>query len=219
VIELLTPLGPTGLLAVNKPAGMLVIPGRETEPGTSLRERLAAQLGREVWVVHRLDRETSGVMVFALDAATHRAASMAFEAGEAKKRYVALVVGRVEHPLDLQFPLIEARKRRMKIAPIGTVGAKEARTLVRPRQLFEASALVECEPLTGRQHQIRVHLTAAGHPLLVDHQYGNKHPLTLGTATLARTPLHAESLEIPSLQFAASAPLATDLVEFIAQLR
>ncbi len=225
MIELLTPgEGANGLVAVNKRAGMLVIPGRAEEQGASVREALSAQLSREVWVVHRLDRDTSGVLVFALDAASHRAASMAFEAGQVKKQYVALVRGLVREPLDLQYPLVEARKRRMKIAPEGAEGAKESRTLVRPRKVFEKQnvTLVECEPLTGRQHQIRVHLMASGHSLLVDHQYGptKQTQVTCGTATLTRTPLHAETIELvtPQLRFAASAPMATDLQHYLDEL-
>ncbi len=211
-----------GLVAIDKPAGALVIPGRPDEQGEqalgpSLRERLEEQLGQQVWVVHRIDRDTSGVLLFALDAKTHRDVSMAWERGEVKKRYVALVQGRITAPLDIDLPLVQARKRKMRVAIEGEEG-KASRTLVRPRQVFAKATLVECEPLTGRQHQIRVHLRAKGHPLLVDHQYGRKEPLLakdLGgegdEVILARTPLHAESLELASLGFRAEAPLPPDL--------
>ncbi len=212
-----------GLVVVDKPAGLLVIPGRDGG-GPCARDLLAAQLGARVWVCHRLDRETSGVLVLATTAEAHRAASMAFEAGAVSKRYVALVEGRVEAPLDLDVPLTEARKGRMRVALSGEDG-KPSRTLVRPRALFPRASLVEAEPLTGRQHQIRVHLKHAGHPLLIDHQYGRKPPLTLvelggegdGLA-LARTPLHAESLEAPSLSLRVTAPLPEDLRRCIALL-
>lgn len=176
-VTLLTPVGATGLVAIDKPAGALVIPGRGEEGGPCLRDLLAKQLGREVWVVHRIDWDTTGVLLFALDAASHREASLAFEHGEVEKRYVALVQGRVTAPLDIALPLASARKQKMRVALPGEQG-KEARTLVRPRQVFEQASLVECEPLTGRQHQIRVHLRAKGHPLLFDHQYGRREPLT-----------------------------------------
>jgi tRNA pseudouridine32 synthase/23S rRNA pseudouridine746 synthase/23S rRNA pseudouridine955/2504/2580 synthase len=217
------------LIAVNKPAGLLVIPGRTDESaeqpgGLSLRERLEQQLKKPVWVVHRIDRDTSGVVLFALDAKVHRDVSMAWERGEVKKRYVALVQGRVTGPLDIDLPLIQARKRKMRVAHEGE-GGKESRTLVRPRQLFAKATLVECEPLTGRQHQIRVHLRAKGHPLLVDHQYGRREPLTakdLGGAgdevILARTPLHAESLALAAFGFRAEAPLPPDIVAALAVL-
>lgn len=225
-LELLTPAGTKGLVAVNKPPGMLVIPGRAPEEeGVCVRDALAAQLGRPVMVVHRIDRDTSGVLLLALDADTHRTASMAFEHGEVKKTYLALVQGVVRAPLDIDLPLMEARKRKMKVAPPGFLG-KESRTLVRPKETFAKATLVECEPLTGRQHQIRVHLMAKGHPLLVDHQYGRRQPLTdasfggsTETPVLERTPLHAATLEIAALGFRAEAPLPADMVETMKRLR
>jgi tRNA pseudouridine32 synthase/23S rRNA pseudouridine746 synthase/23S rRNA pseudouridine955/2504/2580 synthase len=225
-LTFLTPLGPKGLLAVDKPPGMLVIPGRagEDEEGVCVRDAVARQLGREIWVVHRIDRDTSGVLLLALDAESHRTASMAFERGEVKKTYLALVQGVVRAPLDIDLPLMEARKRKMKVAPPGRLG-KPSRTLVRPVQTFAKATLVACEPMTGRQHQIRVHLMAKGHPLLVDHQYGRRQPLLekdlggVGDAVvLDRTPLHASTLEIPSLGFRAEAPLPADLARTLERL-
>jgi RluA family pseudouridine synthase len=200
-----------GFVAINKPAGISVIPGRDGSPDC-VRTRLEAQLGRPVWVVHRLDRDTSGVMLFALDAPSHRTLSMAFEKGEIHKRYLALVEGRLETELLLDQPLTEARKSRMRIARAGEEG-KVARTQVRPRTLFAKTTWVEAEPLTGRTHQIRVHLLAAGHPLVFDHQYGRKTPLTardLGAdsdrVVLARTPLHAERIEVEGVAYEAPVP-------------
>lgn len=193
-----------GLLVVAKPAGVLVIPGRG-EGGSSLREQLEEQLGRKVFVVHRLDRDTSGVLVFALDAERHRVLSQAFESGQVKKRYRALVEGRVEAPQLVDAALTAGRKGRMRVARPGEQG-KPSRTRVRPVETFARASLVEAEPLTGRTHQIRVHLLHMGHPLLVDHQYGRAEPLTakeLGgdgdAVVLARTPLHAARLEWPAL--------------------
>lgn len=217
-----------GLLAVDKPAGMLVIPGRG-EGGPSLRELLEAKLGRKVFVVHRLDRDTSGVLVFALDAERHRALSMAFESGQVRKRYVALVEGRVEAPQLVDAALAPARKGRMRVARPGEEG-KPSRTRVRPVETFASASLVEAEPLTGRTHQIRVHLRHVGHPLLFDHQYGRDTPLTekeLGGAgegaVLARTPLHAARIEWPALPGVApravEAPLPEDMARAVALLR
>lgn len=200
-----------GLVAVAKPAGLLVIPGRTSDDQVCARDLLSRQLGTRIWVCHRIDRDTSGVVLFATDEGAHRAASMAFEQGLTKKKYLALVEGLVVAPLDLQQPLIEGRKGKIRLAHPGEDG-KNARTLVRPVEAFERATLVECEPLTGRQHQIRVHLKASGHPLLFDHQYGRKEPLLLGTVTLARTPLHAASLTIESLGVDVSAPLPDDLI-------
>lgn len=200
-----------GLVAVAKPPGLLVIPGRTPADQVCARDLLAEQLGKRVWVCHRIDRDTSGVVIFATDENAHRAASMAFEQGLAKKKYFALVEGAVADVLDLQQPLIEGRKGKIRLAFPGE-DSKASRTLVRPVETFKAATLVECEPLTGRQHQIRVHLKAAGHPLLFDHQYGRKEPLQWGDVTLSRTPLHAASLVIESLGIDVAAPLPGDLV-------
>jgi RluA family pseudouridine synthase len=203
-----------GFVAIDKPAGVPVIPGRDGDPDC-VRTRLEAQLGKPVWVVHRLDRDTSGVLLFALDAATHRTLSMAFENGQVAKRYLALVDGRLEAPVLIDKPLAEARKSRMRIAREGEEG-KPAQTLIKPRQVFAGATLVEAEPVTGRTHQIRVHLLSIGHPLMFDHQYGRKTPLTqkdLGGAgdqiVLARTPLHAERLKLEGITI--EAPIPGDL--------
>jgi RluA family pseudouridine synthase len=216
-----------GLLVVAKPAGMLVIPGREG--GSSLREQLEEQRGSKVFVVHRLDRDTSGVLVFALDAERHRVLSQAFESGQVKKRYRALVEGRVEVPQLVDAALTPGRKGRMRVARPGEQG-KPSRTRVRPVETFARASLVEAEPLTGRTHQIRVHLLHMGHPLLVDHQYGRAEPLTereLGgngdAVVLARTPLHAARLEWPSLPGveaqAFEVPLPEDMAQALELLR
>ena len=207
-----------GLVAVAKPPGLLVIPGRTPEDQVCARDLLSAQLGQRVWVCHRIDRDTSGVVLFATDENAHRSASMAFEQGLAKKKYLALVEGVVSAPLDLQQPLIEGRKGKMRLAFPGEAG-KDSRTLVKPVETFKTATLVECEPLTGRQHQIRVHLKASGHPLLFDHQYGRKDPVVLGDLTLNRTPLHAASLVIESLGLVVEAPLPEDMGKAIAALR
>jgi RluA family pseudouridine synthase len=210
-----------GFVAIDKPAGVPVIPGRDGDPDC-VRTRLEAQLGRPVWVVHRLDRDTSGVLLFALDAETHRTLSMAFEGGQIHKRYLALVEGRLEAPVLIDKPLTEARKSRMRVTREGETG-KPAQTLIKPRTIFANATLVEAEPVTGRTHQIRVHLQSIGHPLLFDHQYGRKTPLTqkdLGGASdewvLARTPLHAERLKVEGTLI--EAPMPRDLEAALALL-
>ena len=216
-------------MAVDKPAGMPVIPGRREEGGPPLRERLEAQLGHRVWVVHRLDRDTSGVLLLALDPAAHRTASLAFEHGHADKRYLALVSPPLPRPVRVDAALVPARRSRMRVAFAGEEG-KPAVTELTPLETFGDVALVEARPLTGRTHQIRVHLRHAGAPLLVDPQYGRPEPVTerrLGggsdAVVLARTPLHASRLVLPESEglpaVDVSAPLPPDMARALALLR
>jgi tRNA pseudouridine32 synthase/23S rRNA pseudouridine746 synthase len=218
------------LLAVDKPAGRLVIPGRGTGE-RSLREELEAVHGR-LWVVHRLDRGTSGVLVFARTAAAHRALNMAFDRGEPAKRYLALVRGTPPAERRVELALAPARRGRMRPARPGDPRGKPSATRLRLLEAFPprpwaggALALVEALPETGRTHQIRVHLAAEGIPLAVDPDYGDDVPLRGpdGAILIARTPLHAARLELrhPADGHAVviEAPLAADLARAIEALR
>jgi len=220
------------LLAVDKPAGRLVIPGRGGplgEPVPCLREELTAVHG-PLWVVHRLDRGTSGVLLFARTAAAHRAVNLAFERGQPEKTYLALVVGHPPASFDVDAALVPARKGRMKPAPPGDTRAKQAHTAFRLLEAFPAGpgrpalALVEARPETGRTHQIRVHLMVAGHPLCFDPDYGETEPLrdAAGRVLLSRTPLHAARLELEHPaggRLSVTAPLPPDLAAALASLR
>ena len=211
-----------GLVVVDKPAGVPVIPGRTADGPVPLQQQLERQLGKRVWVVHRLDRDTSGVLVFATSAALHRAVSMAFEEGTVHKRYLALVEGDFPEARDVDAALAPARRSRMRVAREGEEG-KPAQTRLRPLQPLRGATLVEAEPLTGRTHQIRVHLQFVGHPLLVDHQYGMPGPRVLpGGATLSRTPLHAAELRLPALEGGPprlfTSPLPPDMAEAVRAL-
>lgn len=205
-----------GWVAIDKPPGLLVIPGRTPDDQACAKTYLEHQLGQKIWVCHRIDRDTSGVVLFATDADAHRTASMAFEEGRVEKRYLALVEGRIEAPLTIDLPLTEARKGKMRPCFPGEAG-KPAVTRVKPVEVFADATLVECEPLSGRQHQIRVHLKAKGHPLLFDHQYGRKTPWVKGGVTLERTPLHAAKLKLGD--FEVESPLPVDLQAVVAALR
>ena len=214
--------------AVDKPPGALVIPGRGEDREPSLRERLEEQLGHQVYVVHRLDRDTSGVLLFARTAAAHRELSLAFERGLVRKVYQALAAGALAQPERVEVPLAPARRGRMRPARGGE--GKSALTVVRPLETFAGATFLEAEPLTGRTHQIRVHLLSLGHPLLVDPQYGRPRPLSAAElggegdrVVLARTPLHAALLEVPKLEKIAPArlesPLPEDMAEALRLLR
>jgi tRNA pseudouridine32 synthase/23S rRNA pseudouridine746 synthase len=218
------------LLAVDKPAGRLVIPGRGTDE-RSLREELEAVHGR-LWVVHRLDRGTTGVLVFARTADAHRAMNLAFDRGEPRKRYLALVRGSPPAERRIDLPLAPARRGRMRPARPGDARGKPSATVVRLVEAFPprawaggALALVEALPETGRTHQIRVHLAAEGIPLAVDPDYGDGAPLrgADGAILIARTPLHAARLELrhpaDGREVAIEAPLPADMAAAIEALR
>ena len=183
------------LAAVAKPPGTIVVPGRGP-PERTVREEAEAMLG-PLWVVHRLDRGTSGVLLLARSADVHRSLCALFEKHQVSKRYLALVRGAVTADLRIDVPVAPGRKGRMR-AGEGLPGARPSTTFVRPVLSFGAAAtLVEAYPASGRTHQVRVHLAHAGHPLLVDPDYGQPEPWRAprGGATLDRTPLHAASLE------------------------
>jgi tRNA pseudouridine32 synthase/23S rRNA pseudouridine746 synthase len=182
------------LLVFDKPSGLLSVPGRGADKHDSLATRAQA-LYADARIVHRLDMGTSGLMLMARGAAAQRALSMAFAARTVAKAYVALVAGRlvaapeesavIDLPIRLDWP---ARPRRI----VDPLAGKPS--LTRWRALdYDAAAdatRVALEPLTGRSHQLRVHLAAIGHPILGDALYA---PPALA-ARAARLMLHAHTL-------------------------
>lgn len=212
-----------GWLAVDKPPGLPVVPARGEDPGHSLWRTLERERGERLWVVHRIDRGTSGVVLFARDPATHRALSTAFEGRRVRKGYLALTRG-VPAPLSgtIDVALHPARKGKMRPAAPGEVGALIAATdyvVFRHWETLEGPvALVELFPRTGRQHQLRVHLRAIGTPLLVDRLYGSPRPV-LGLERLA---LHAATITFPDpstgAEMTVEAPLAPDLAALVERL-
>jgi tRNA pseudouridine32 synthase/23S rRNA pseudouridine746 synthase len=217
------------LVAVDKPPGRLVIPGRGA-PERTVHAEAQETFGR-LWVVHRLDRGTSGVLVFARTAQAHRALNLAFDRREVEKRYLALVRGTPAPEARLDAAIAPARRGRMRPARPGDARGKPAVTVVRlleafpPRPPLPALALVEAAPETGRTHQIRVHLAWAGTALAVDPDYGDAGPLTGtgGTVLLVRTPLHAAALAlrhpITGAPLRLEAPLPEDMARTLAAAR
>ena len=210
------------VIAVAKPSGVAVIPGRDEKPGDALRGQLEAARHEKLWVVHRLDRNTSGVLLFARNAEAHRRLSMAFEAHEVSKVYWAWTKG-VPAEERITIPLKPARKGKMQPARENEPGAlpSETRCLVIATANTDLGliAQVEAMPRTGRQHQIRVHLRAVGSPLLVDPLYARTDQLASGalghgSPNVARLTLHARALTFPMADGKSrtvEAPLPPDL--------
>lgn len=195
------------LAIVNKPTGWLVhrTPLDKGETRFVL-QTLRDQIGQHVWPVHRLDKGTSGVLLFALDADTARTLGQAFESGQGlQKTYRAVVrgwpadAGLIDHALK-RMP-DDMRTERTEIQPAQSSFATLRRfELPLPQQGFASTrcAEVELEPLTGRRHQLRRHMKHIAHPILGDATHG-KGPLNRAVAELIglqRLWLHAESLEL-----------------------
>ena len=215
-----------GLVVVDKPSGLPVIPGGGAQPGDCVRAALERQLGAEVWVVHRLDRETSGVLLFARTPELHRELCLAFEERRIRKTYIAFTLG-VPAPREgrIETPLHPARRGKVRPALPGEDGAWDAATRYIVRKRWErdgaAVAVVEAHPETGRHHQIRAHLRSIGTPILFDRVYGP----AAGAAQLAGSPvqrlaLHASRLAVPGadgaeILHAFEAPLPADLTALL----
>lgn len=235
------------VLVVDKPAALAVEPDRwdETRPSLIgalhvLADTAAGGPGRfRPRLVHRLDKGTSGAVLVAKTIEAERKLQAAFEAGTVRKLYLALVEG--EYPLgEDEEGVIElgiAPDRRRSGTMVVSDGGKPARTVVRVARRFRGYTLLECEPRTGRTHQIRVHLAATGFPLVVDPLYGRRKSLALSdfkagyrpkpgraeVPLIDRLTLHARLLELDSLSepgrhLAVEAPLPRDFERVLKQL-
>ncbi len=182
------------LLVVNKPSGLLAVPGRGADKQDCLSARVQAAYP-DALIVHRLDMATSGLMVMARCPAAQRALSKAFAARELHKRYIAVVAGRLQAPpqawgmIDLPI-IVDWPNRPLRI--VDPLHGKPSQTRWRVLSVDDTGACtrVELEPITGRSHQLRVHLRELGHPILGDALYA---PLDV-QAMASRLLLHAWSL-------------------------
>jgi 23S rRNA pseudouridine955/2504/2580 synthase/23S rRNA pseudouridine1911/1915/1917 synthase len=159
------------IIVANKPAGLLSIPDRFDRQLPSLDRLLGEKFGR-IFVVHRLDRDTSGTIVFARNAAAHRDLSIQFEKHTIGKKYHVIVQGVVvDDEMDIDIPVMPNPAKKGAMMP--SVRGKESLTRIRVLQRYRGATLLECDLKTGRQHQIRVHCSAIGHPLIIDPLYGD----------------------------------------------
>ncbi|OIQ32442.1 MAG: RNA pseudouridine synthase [Roseobacter sp. MedPE-SWchi] len=194
------------ILVVNKPAGLLSVPGRGEHLADCLLSRVQAAFP-EALLVHRLDRDTSGVMVFGVTPHAQRNLSMQFEKRTTRKAYVARLAGRLEPRAgEVDLPLIvdwPNRPRQMVCQDSG----KPALTEYRVVKYGEGETRVRLTPKTGRTHQLRVHMMALGHAILGDPLYA-----TGAARDFPRMMLHSEELRVKhpdsgeSMKFRAKAP-------------
>ena len=197
------------LAAIDKPAGLLVHPSAldAHEERTAL-QLLRDQLGERVWPLHRLDKATSGVLLFARNAEAARQRGMQFEAGEVRKRYLALVrgwpaeSGEIDYPLARDPELPSAGQERLPaLTRYRRLACFEWPFTVDGRHSGSRYALMDVEPMTGRRHQIRRHFKHIAHPLVGDttHGKGAHNRAVASFLGIDRLWLHALWVELPGL--------------------
>jgi 23S rRNA pseudouridine1911/1915/1917 synthase len=209
------------LMVIDKPAGLVTHPAPGHWRGTLMNGLLharpdSAALPR-AGIVHRLDKDTSGLMMVARSERGHERLTAALAGHTVGRRYLAVVHGTVAAPLRIDAPIGRDRRDRLRMAVVAGGQGKAAVTHVQPLAVGQGVTLVECRLETGRTHQIRVHLAHRGHPLVGDPTYGGR---ALGG--FARQALHAWRLALAhprtgaALSFAS--PLPDDLRALLAQL-
>ena len=182
------------IIVVDKPAGLLSVPGRGADKQDCLSYRVANSFS-DALVVHRLDMATSGLLVLARSKASQRSLSLAFATRKVRKRYVAVVQGCIQPGADewltVDLPIqVDWPNRPLRV--IAPQGGQHSVTRLRILEVDRQrqTSRVELEPLTGRTHQLRVHLQAIGHPIIGDVWYNPD----AGRHTATRLLLHAQEL-------------------------
>ncbi len=190
------------IVVVNKPAGLLSVPGRGEDKQDCLWRRVQQRFPT-ARIVHRLDQATSGLLILALNAEAHRNLSIQFQQRIPTKRYQAIIAGipeqgsgRVELPLRCDW---DNRPRQM----VDPIDGKPATTDWERVQTYADRCRVLLHPITGRSHQLRVHMQALGHPIIGDHFYASEPFISASERLL----LHAEQLGLKH-------PLSGDWMEF-----
>lgn len=190
------------IIVISKPPHLLVLPDRYEQSIPNLYHMLKEEFG-EIFVVHRIDKETSGLIVFAKDAETHAGLNLQFEDREVGKSYLAIVVGTPGEAEGIIDAPISESETHPGIMKVNRKHGKPSVTNYRVDELFDGYALVEAKPGSGRMHQIRVHLASMGFPVMCDKVYGDGNPFFLSHVKsryfpdgdekplLSRTALHA----------------------------
>ncbi|MHB8708098.1 MAG: RluA family pseudouridine synthase [Desulfuromonadales bacterium] len=202
------------LLALDKPAGVATQPTPARYQGTlyaALQQFLGTTGQPSLGMVQRLDRDTSGILVFSIHSRAHKGLTAAFSEHRVTKRYLALVAGCVQAESGEIRSQLARRRATNRMVSVER-GGKSAVTRYRLLNTFDGACLVEVEILTGRSHQIRVHFAEAGHPLLGDAAYGG--PTRFKGLEIPRQMLHASELcfdhPVGGAHLALQAPLPDD---------
>jgi len=208
------------LLVVDKPSGIAVHGGSGISHGVIELLRHARPELKDLSLVHRLDRETSGCLVLAKRRSALRELHARFRAGVVEKNYLTLVIGDWQHgDILIDKPLLVQHRKGGERHVIVSAAGKPAQTRMQLSRTFGKYSLLQCAPLTGRTHQIRVHATSVGHPVAGDERYGDADEnRRLQKFGLNRLFLHAQSIAFPDdsgneLHF--TSPLADDLERFL----
>jgi 23S rRNA pseudouridine1911/1915/1917 synthase len=224
------------LIVINKPPGLVIHPAAGNPDGTLVNALLAhcrdlSGVGgvERPGIVHRLDKDTSGVLIAAKSDAAHRGLSLSFRWRTTDKRYLAVVYGipkADEGVVDAPIARHPSERKRMAVVPSG----RSARTLYWVRERFPGCALVECRLVTGRTHQVRVHMAHIGHALVGDPVYAGRQWRAIEDPALAalcrdfpRQALHAWKLTIthPATgePMTFEAPIPADIASLLGALR
>ena len=213
------------VIVVDKPAGILVHPAGNVRSGTLVNAILyhypevatVGPVGRQ-GVVHRLDKDTSGLLIFARSSNGLRLMQEQFRKHEVAKTYLALLVGELNPAAGvIDAPVGRHPFERQRMAVVRQ-GGRSARTQYRVLEVFPGYCYVQAHPLTGRTHQLRVHFAAVGHPVAGDPVYGDGR----GELGLKRQFLHAHALQFRDpggAMVAVQSPLPEDLSEVLSSLR
>lgn len=179
------------IVVLNKPSGLLTVPGRLPEHKDCLENRVCRVLPTAT-IVHRLDMATSGILLMALNKPAHVNISQQFEKRKTEKSYLARVYGQLkENAGSIDLPLICDWPNRPK-QMVDHERGKKSLTHYQVLSMNDNSSLVELTPITGRSHQLRVHMLALGHPILGDRLYATDEALKMSN----RLQLHAQMLKI-----------------------
>ncbi len=220
------------IIVLNKPAGMVVHPGAGHETGTLVHALLhhcgdLAGIGDVLrpGIVHRLDRDTSGLIIVAKDSKAHQSLTEQFAARTTAKRYMAIVAGKLQDLSGTIETTIGRHPKQRKKMAAGTRTGKNALTQWKKLEELRGACLLDIRIHTGRTHQIRVHMASVGHPIVGDRLYGGPTMIKLNARTVQvkRQMLHAAELSVThpatSERMTWQAPLPEDMRRVIEELR